>query len=110
MKINEVIVEKEFKAPSHELDDTARKAMNIAQMIKRKINSGEQMDDRDYNQLAELGSVLSRLGTSFGPKSMKDVFMHMKQYTDDRNAEQKQKDRYPEMDINRFKELLAMAR
>lgn len=108
MKINEIT--EKFTAPNYELDDTARKATAMAQKIKRKINSGEQMDDRDYNQLAELGAILSRLGTSFGPKSMKDVFMHMKQYTDDRNAEQKPKDRYPSFDLERFKQLLAMAR
>ena len=101
------VKEAEFKAPTHELDDTARKAMNIAQIIKRKINSGEQMDDRDYNQMAELGAVLSRFGTSFGPKTMKDVMAHMVQYTDDRNQEGHG---YPEFNVERFKELLAMAR
>jgi hypothetical protein len=99
--------EAEVQAPSHELSDMSRQASRIAQMIKRKINSGEQMDDRDYNQLAELGSVLSRLGASFGPKSMKDVMAHMKQYTDDRNEEGHN---YPEFNTNRFKELLAMAK
>jgi hypothetical protein len=99
--------EAEVQAPNHELSDMSRQASRIAQMIKRKINSGEQMDDRDYNQLAELGSVLSRLGASFGPKSMKDVMAHMKQYTDDRNEEGHN---YPEFDKNRFKELLAMAK
>jgi hypothetical protein len=99
--------EAEVQAPSHELSDMSRQASKVAQMIKRKINSGEQMDDRDYNQLAELGSVLSRLGASFGPKSMKDVMAHMKQYTDDRNEEGHN---YPEFDKNRFKELLAMAK
>jgi len=99
--------EAEVQAPNHELSDMSRQASKIAQMIKRKINSGEQMDDRDYNQLAELGSVLSRLGASFGPKSMKDVMIHMKQYTDDRNEEGHD---YPEFDVNRFKELLAMAK
>ena len=98
--------EAEVQAPTHELDDTARKAMNIAQKIKRKINSGEQMDDRDYNQMAELGAILSRFGTSFGPKSMKDVMAHMVQYTNDRNEEGHG---YPEFDVNRFKELMAMA-
>jgi hypothetical protein len=81
--------------------------MNIAQMIKRKINSGEKMDDMDYNQMAELGAILSRFGTNFGPKSMKDVFNHMKQYTDDRNE---YGTGYPEFDIERFKELIAMAK
>lgn len=99
--------EAEFKAPTHELDDTARKAMNIAQMIKRKINSGEKMDDMDYNQMAELGHVLSRFGTNFGPQSMKDVFNHMKQYTDDRNE---YGTGYPEFNVERFKELIAMAK
>jgi hypothetical protein len=99
--------EAEVQSPSHELSDMSRQASRIAQMIKRKINSGEQMDDRDYNQLAELGSVLSRLGASFGPKSMKDVMAHMKQYTDDRNEEGHN---YPEFNTNRFKELLAMAK
>jgi Zn-dependent oligopeptidase len=99
--------EAEVQAPSHELSDMSRQASRVAQMIKRKINSGEQMDDRDYNQLAELGSVLSRLGASFGPKSMKDVMAHMKQYTDERNQEGH---KYPEFDTNRFKELLAMAK
>lgn len=99
--------EAEVQAPTHELDDTARKAMNIAQMIKRKINSGEQMDDRDYNQMAELGSVLSRFGASFGPKSMTDVLDHMVQYTDDRNQEGH---KYPEFNVDRFKELIAMAK
>jgi Zn-dependent oligopeptidase len=99
--------EAEVQAPNHELSDMSRQASRIAQMIKRKINSGEQMDDRDYNQLAELGSVLSRLGASFGPKSMKDVMAHMKQYTNDRNEEGHN---YPEFNTNRFKELLAMAK
>lgn len=108
MKINEIT--EKFAMPDYELDDKARQAAKVAQMIKRKINSGEEMDDRDYNQLAELGAILSRLGTNFGPKSMKDVFAHMKQYTDERNAEQKPKDRYPEMTPDRFKELIAMAR
>ena len=109
MKINEVIVEK-FTAPNYELDDKSRQAAKVAQMIKRKINSGEPMNDRDYNQMAELGAVLSRLGTSFGPKSIKDVFAHMVQFTNDRNAEQKPKDRYPEMTPDRFKQLIAMAK
>ena len=99
--------EAEYQAPTHELDDTARKAMNIAQKIKRKINSGEQMDDRDYNQMAELGAILSRFGTSFGPKSMKDVMGHMVQFTNDRNEEGHG---YPEFNVDRFKELIAMAR
>jgi hypothetical protein len=98
--------EAEFQAPTHELSDTSRKAMNIAQKIKRKINSGEQMDDRDYNQMAELGAILSRFGASFGPKSMKDVMAHMVQYTNDRNEEGHG---YPKFDVNRFKELIAMA-
>jgi hypothetical protein len=99
--------EAEFQAPTHELSDTSRKAMNIAQMIKRKINSGEQMDDRDYNQMAELGAILSRFGTSFGPKTMKDVMAHMVQYTNDRNEEGHG---YPEFNVDRFKELMAMAK
>jgi hypothetical protein len=41
---------------------------------------------------------------------MKDVYAHMVQFTNDRNAEQKQKDRYPKMTPDRFKELVAMAR
>lgn len=109
MKINEVITEK-FATPDYEISDKARQAAKVAQMIKRKINSGEPMEDTDYNQLAELGAVLSRLGTSFGPKSMKDVYAHMVQFTNDRNAEAKPKDRYPEMTPDRFKELIAMAR
>jgi hypothetical protein len=99
--------EAEVQAPTHELDDTARKATSIAQKIKRKINSGEQMDDRDYNQMAELGAILSRFGTSFGPKSMKDVMAHMVQYTNDRNQEGHG---YPEFNPDRFKELIAMAK
>lgn len=109
MKINEIIVEREFKAPDHEMSPLAKTAARVAQKIKTKINSGAEMDDRDYNQLAELGSILSRLGTSFGPKTMKDVFAHMVQFTNDRNAENKPKDHYPEMTADRFKELLAMA-
>jgi len=99
--------EAEVQMPTHELDQTARQATAVAQKIKRKINSGEQMDDRDYNQMAELGHVLSRYGAKFGPKSMKDVMNHMKQYTDDRNQEGHG---YPEFDVNRFKELIAMAK
>jgi hypothetical protein len=99
--------EAEVQTPTHELDDTARKAMNIAQMIKRKINSGEKMDDMDYNQMAELGHVLSRFGTNFGPKSMKDVMNHMVQYTNDRNE---YGTGYPEFNVDRFKELIAMAK
>lgn len=109
MKINQIITEREVNAPNHELSKLSKTASSVAQKIKRKINSGEQMDDRDYNQLAELGSVLTRVGASFGPKTLKDVFMHMKQYTDDRNAEAKPKDKYPEMTPDRFKELLSMA-
>jgi peptidoglycan hydrolase-like protein with peptidoglycan-binding domain len=99
--------EGEVQSPSHEISDVARKATQIAQMIKKKINSGDQMDDRDYNQMAELGTVLSRLGTSFGPKSMKDVLNHMIEYTDDRNQEGHD---YPEFNADRFKELIAMAK
>jgi hypothetical protein len=99
--------EAEVQAPTHELSDTARKATAMAQKIKRKINSGDQMDDRDYNQMAELGAVLSRLGTSFGPKSMKDVLNHMIEYTDERNEEGHN---YPEFNVDRFKELIAMAK
>ena len=104
---DELYKEAEFQAPTHELSDLARKATSIAQKIKRKINSGEQMDDRDYNQMAELGAILSRFGTSFGPKSMKDVMAHMVQYTDDRNQEGHG---YPEFNPDRFKELIAMAK
>jgi hypothetical protein len=99
--------EAEVQTPTHELSDLARKATSIAQKIKRKINSGEQMDDRDYNQMAELGAILSRFGTSFGPKSMKDVMTHMVQYTDDRNQEGHG---YPEFNPDRFKQLIAMAK
>lgn len=106
MKINQIIVEK-FATPDYEISDQARQAAKVAQMIKRKINSGEEMDDRDYNQMAELGTVLSRLGTSFGPKSMKDVMSHMVQYTNDRNQEGH---KYPEFNVERFKQLIAMAK
>jgi len=99
--------EAEVQAPSHEMSDVARKAASMAQVIKRKINSGDEMDDRDYNQMAELGAVLSRVGTDFGPKSMKDVLAHMVDYTDERNREGH---KYPEMNVDRFKELLAMAK
>ena len=95
------------KESNFELSDLARKATSLAQVIKRKINSGDQMDDRDYNQMAELGTVLSRVGTDFGPKSMKDVLNHMIEYTDDRNQEGHD---YPEMNIDRFKELISMAK
>jgi hypothetical protein len=78
----------------------------MAQKIKRKINSGEQMNDLDYNQMAELGTTLSRVGASFGPKSMKDVLKHMQEYTNDRNQEG---NKYPEFTVDRFKELIAMA-
>lgn len=101
------VKEAEFKAPTHELSDLSRKASSMAQIIKRKINSGEQMDDRDYNQMAELGAVLSRVGAKFGPKSMKDVMAHMIQYTNDRNEEGHG---YPEFNVDRFKELLSMAK
>jgi hypothetical protein len=40
---------------------------------------------------------------------MKDVFAHMVQFTNDRNAEQKPSDQYPRMTPDRFKELLALA-
>ncbi len=99
--------EAEVQAPNHELSDLSRKTSSIAQIIKRKINSGEQMDDRDYNQMAELGAVLSRVGSSFGPKSMKDVMSHMVQYTNDRNEEGHG---YPEFNVDRFKQLIAMAK
>jgi hypothetical protein len=99
--------EAEVQAPTHELSDVARQATRMAQKIKRKINSGEPMEDRDYNQLAELGAVLSKFGASYGPTSMKDVMTHMKQYTDDRNQEGHG---YPEFDVNRFKELISMAK
>lgn len=107
MKINEVT--EKFATPDYELSKQARAASKVAQKIKQKINSAPKMDDRDYNQLAELGAVLSRLGASFGPKSMKDVYNHMVQYTNDRNAEQKPKDKYPEMTPDRFKQLISMA-
>lgn len=108
MKIFEVVsTEAEYTVPNHELDDKARQATRIAQMIKRKINSGEPMDDMDYNQMAELGTTLSRLGASFGPKSLNDVMKHMVQYTNDRNAEG---NNYPKFDVNRFKELIALAK
>jgi hypothetical protein len=99
--------EAEVQAPTHELSDVARQATRMAQKIKRKINSGEQMEDRDYNQLAELGAILSKFGASYGPRSMKDVMTHMKQYTDDRNQEGHG---YPEFDVNRFKELISMTK
>lgn len=108
MKINEVT--EKFATPDYELSDKARQAAKVAQMIKQKINSAPKMDDRDYNSLAELGAILSRLGTSFGPKSMKDIYQHMVQYTNDRNAEAKPKDKYPDMTPERFKELIAMAK
>ena len=99
--------EAEVQVPNHEMGNVARKAASMAQVIKRKINSGEEMDDRDYNQMAELGTTLSRVGTNFGPKSMKDVLNHMIEYTDDRNQEGHE---YPEFTVDRFKELLAMAK
>jgi|TARA_B110000503_G_C7076926_1_gene383333 hypothetical protein len=105
MKIFEV-TEAEYQIPNHELDNKSRQATAMAQKIRRKINSGEQMDDMDYNQLAELGHVLSRFGASFGPKNMKDVFAHMVQSTKDRNAEG---NKYPEFTVDRFKQLVLMA-
>lgn len=108
MKVNDIITER-FAEPDYEISDLARKASRMAQKIGKVINSAPSMDDRDYNQLAELGDVLSKVGSRNGPQSMKDVFAHMKQYTDERNAEQKPKDQYPEMTVDRFKALLQMA-
>jgi hypothetical protein len=41
MKINEIT--ENFATPDYEISDQARQATKVAQMIKRKINSGEQM-------------------------------------------------------------------
>ena len=89
---------------SAEISPEARQAARMAQKIKQYINDPEKSaatDDVDYNQMAELGAQLSKLGTDFGPKSLKDVLAAMQEYTSDRGQEP--------FTVDRFKELMAMA-
>jgi len=89
---------------SMEIKPEHRQALKMAQKIRAYINDpgkSAATDDVVYNQMAELGTLLSKVGADFGPKSLTDVLKLMQQYAADRNQE--------EFTVDRFKELISMA-
>lgn len=122
MKINE-ITERDVDS-NFELSQLARQASDRAQKLRSvivRVDSGQiKMDDGTYVQLSRLAELLNKMGSGANEFStIKDVYDEMVHNTRIRNKgtdddgvqfNKKTKDHEPEMTMDRFKELLAMAR
>ena len=122
MKINE-ITERDVDS-NFELTSQQKAASDMARKLKRRIDmsdSGSKMlNDVDYAQLSRLAELLNKMGKgAYEFSTIKDVYDEMVHNTHIRNRgtaddgvpfNKKSKDHEPEMTIDRFKELLAMAR
>lgn len=122
MKINE-ITERDVDS-NFELTQQQRSASAMARKLKRRIDmsdkGGKMLNDVDYVQLSRLAELLNKMGSGANEFStIKDVYDEMVHNTRIRNKgtdddgipfNKKSKDHEPEMTMDRFKELLAMAR
>ena len=122
MKINE-ITERDVDS-NFELSQQQRSASKMARKLKRRIDmsdsGGKMLNDVDYTQLSRLAELLNKMGSGANEFStIKDVYDEMVHNTRIRNKgtdddgvqfNKKTKDHEPEMTMDRFKELLAMAR
>ena len=122
MKINE-ITERDVDS-NFELSQQQRSASTMARKLKRRIDmsdsGGKMLNDVDYVQLSRLAELLNKMGSGANEFStIKDVYDEMVHNTRIRNKgtdddgvqfNKKTKDHEPEMTMDRFKELLAMAR
>jgi len=122
MKIDE-ITERDIDS-NFELTKQQRSASTMARKLKRRIDmsdkGGKMLNDVDYVQLSRLAELLNKMGSGANEFStIKDVYDEMVLNTrirnkgvDDNNTpfNKKSKDHEPEMTVDRFKELLAMAR
>ena len=122
MKINE-ITERDIDS-NFELTQQQRSASTMARKLKRRIDmsdrGGKMLNDVDYVQLSRLAELLNKMGSGANEFStIKDVYDEMVHNTRIRNKgtdddgvqfNKKTKDHEPEMTMDRFKELLAMAR
>jgi len=122
MKINE-ITERDVDS-NFELSQQQKAASKMARKLKRRIDmsdsGGKMLNDVDYVQLSRLAELLNKMGSGANEFStIKDVYDEMVHNTRIRNKgtdddgvqfNKKTKDHEPEMTMDRFKELLAMAR
>ena len=122
MKINE-ITERDVDS-NFELSQQQRSASAMARKLKRRIDmsdkGGKMLNDVDYVQLSRLAELLNKMGSGANEFStIKDVYDEMVHNTRIRNKgvdddgipfNKKSKDHEPEITMDRFKELLAMAR
>ena len=122
MKIDE-ITERDIDS-NFELTKQQRSASTMARKLKRRIDmsdkGGKMLNDVDYVQLSRLAELLNKMGSGANEFStIKDVYDEMVHNTRIRNKgvdddgipfNKKSKDHEPEMTMDRFKELLAMAR
>jgi hypothetical protein len=122
MKINE-ITERDVDS-NFELSQQQKSASAMARKLKRRIDmsdkGGKMLNDVDYVQLSRLAELLNKMGSGANEFStIKDVYDEMVHNTRIRNKgvdddgipfNKKSKDHEPEMTMDRFKELLAMAR
>ena len=122
MKINE-ITERDVDS-NFELSQQQKAASKMARKLKRRIDmsdsGGKMLNDVDYAQLSRLAELLNKMGKgAYEFSTIKDVYDEMVHNTRIRNKgtdddgvqfNKKTKDHEPEMTMDRFKELLAMAR
>ena len=122
MKINE-ITERDVDS-NFELSQQQKAASKMARKLKRRIDmsdsGGKMLNDVDYVQLSRLAELLNKMGKgAYEFSTIKDVYDEMVHNTRIRNKgtdddgvqfNKKTKDHEPEMTMDRFKELLAMAR
>jgi len=122
MKINE-ITERDVDS-NFELTQQQRSASEMARKLKRRIDmsdrGGKMLNDVDYVQLSRLAELLNKMGKGYSEfLTIKDVYDEMVHNTRIRNKgtdddgvqfNKKTKDHEPEMTMDRFKELLALAR
>ena len=72
MKINEVIAEAQEASPQEKkLADLGRRLMDISSKMPMKGLSDEEIGKT--NKMSALGDALTRFGTAFGPKNIKDL-------------------------------------
>jgi hypothetical protein len=117
MKVNEI-------TESAELTPQQKAASQMARKLKRRIDmsdsGGKMLNDVDYVQLSRLAELLNKMGSgAYEFSTIKDVYDEMVHNTRIRNKgtdddgipfNKKSADHEPEMTMDRFKELLAMAR
>jgi hypothetical protein len=122
MKINEV-TERDVDS-NFELTPQQRAASEVARKLKRRIDGsdkgGQMLNDVDYVQLSRLAELLNKMGKgAYEFSTIKDVYDEMVLNTKIRNKgtdddgvpfNKKSKDHEPEMTVDRFNQLLGMAK